>query len=70
MAAIVARHIAGQEVTDLWLAGGACMQPGVGAIFRQHFPLLQVNLSQHSLFMTPRVIACSGRDKTGGVYAD
>ncbi|MBN0538169.1 ethanolamine utilization protein EutJ, partial [Pseudomonas aeruginosa] len=29
MAEIVARHIAGQGIVDLWLAGGACMQPGV-----------------------------------------
>ncbi|SUX66836.1 ethanolamine utilization protein [Citrobacter amalonaticus] len=27
MAEIVARHIEGQEIADLWLAGGSCMQP-------------------------------------------
>ena len=31
MADIVARHIEGQGITDLWLAGGSCMQPGVAA---------------------------------------
>lgn len=29
MAEIVAHHIAGQGVMDLWLAGGSCMQPGL-----------------------------------------
>ncbi|RJF05650.1 ethanolamine utilization ethanol dehydrogenase EutG [Escherichia coli] len=28
MADIVARHIEGQGITDLWLAGGSCLQPG------------------------------------------
>ena len=69
MASIVARHIEGQGIADLWLAGGACMQPGVEALFRQHFPQLQVHLPQHSLFMTPLAIANSGREKTEGVYA-
>ncbi|OUG66437.1 ethanolamine utilization protein EutJ, partial [Klebsiella variicola] len=32
MAEIVARHITGQGIGDLWLAGGACMQPGVRAL--------------------------------------
>lgn len=32
MADIVARHIEGQGITDLWLAGGSCMQPGVETI--------------------------------------
>jgi ethanolamine utilization protein EutJ len=36
MAEIVARHIAGQGI--VWLAGGACMQPGVHALFRQALP--------------------------------
>ena len=52
MAEIVARHIAGQGIVDLWLAGGACMQPGVHELFRQRFPALPVHLPQHSLFMT------------------
>ncbi|ECC9152734.1 ethanolamine utilization protein EutJ [Salmonella enterica subsp. salamae] len=69
MAEIVARHIAGQGVTDLWLAGGSCMQPGVEALFRQRFPELQVHLPQHSLFMTPLAIANSGRAKAEGLYA-
>ncbi|EAB1655740.1 ethanolamine utilization protein EutJ [Salmonella enterica subsp. diarizonae] len=69
MAEIVARHIAGQGVTDLWLAGGSCMQPGVEALFRQRFPELQVHLPQHSLFMTPLAIASSGRAKAEGLYA-
>lgn len=38
MAEIVARHIEGQGIADLWLAGGSCMQPGVEALFRQRFP--------------------------------
>lgn len=63
MADIVARHIEGQGITDLWLAGGSCMQPGVAALFCKQFPALQVHLPQHSLFMTPLAIASSGREK-------
>ncbi len=66
MAEIVARHIAGQGIVDLWLAGGACMQPGVHELFRQRFPALPVHLPQHSLFMTPLAIANSGRKKRRG----
>ncbi|KFT04318.1 ethanolamine utilization protein EutJ [Salmonella enterica subsp. enterica serovar Bareilly str. CFSAN000231] len=69
MAEIVARHIEGQGIADLWLAGGSCMQPGVEALFRQRFPELQVHLPQHSLFMTPLAIANSGRAKAEGLYA-
>ncbi|MDK1363376.1 ethanolamine utilization protein EutJ, partial [Klebsiella quasipneumoniae] len=69
MAEIVARHIAGQGIVDLWLAGGACMQPGVHELFRQRFPALPVHLPQHSLFMTPLAIAKSGREKAEGMYA-
>ncbi|HDX6394389.1 TPA: ethanolamine utilization ethanol dehydrogenase EutG [Escherichia coli] len=42
MADIVARHIEGQGITDLWLAGGSCMQPGVAELFRKQFPALLV----------------------------
>ncbi len=66
MAEIVARHIAGQGIVDLWLAGGACMQPGVHELLRQRFPALPVHLPQHSLFMTPLAIANSGREKAEG----
>ncbi|OUZ98839.1 alcohol dehydrogenase EutG [Shigella sonnei] len=66
MADIVARHIEGQGITDLWLAGGSCMQPGVAELFRKQFPALQVHLPQHSLFMTPLAIASSGREKARG----
>lgn len=69
MAEIVARHIAGQGIVDLWLAGGACMQPGVHELFRQRFPALPVHLPQHSLFMIPLAIANSGREKAEGMYA-
>ncbi|WP_437889169.1 ethanolamine utilization protein EutJ [Phytobacter sp. V91] len=69
MAEIVARHIKGQGIADLWLAGGACMQPGVDALFRQRFPQLQVHLPQHSLFMTPLAIANSGINKAEGIHA-
>lgn len=69
MADIVARHIEGQGITDLWLAGGSCMQPGVAALFCKQFPALQVHLPQHSLFMTPLAIASSGREKAEGIYA-
>ena len=69
MAEIVARHIAGQGIVDLWLAGGACMQPGVRALFCQCFPTLKVHLPRHSLFMTPLAIANSGREKAEGIYA-
>ncbi|SUX72365.1 ethanolamine utilization protein [Citrobacter freundii] len=65
MAEIVAHHIAGKGVADLWLAGGACMQPGVDELFRKRFPELQVHLPQHSLFMTPLAIANSGKEKSG-----
>lgn len=33
----VARHIEGQGITDLWLAGGSCMQPGVSGAVCKHF---------------------------------
>ncbi|EPZ7693392.1 ethanolamine utilization protein EutJ [Escherichia coli] len=69
MADIVARHIEGQGITDLWLAGGSCMQPGVAELFRKQFPALQVHLPQHSLFMSPLAIASSGREKAEGLYA-
>ena len=69
MAEIVARHITGQGIGDLWLAGGACMQPGVRALFCQCFPTLKVHLPRHSLFMTPLAIANSGREKAEGIYA-
>ena len=69
MAEIVARHIEGQGITDLWLAGGSCMQPGVADLFRKRFPELRVHLPQHSLFMTPLAIASSGREKAKGIYA-
>ena len=49
MAEIVARHIAGQGIVDLWLAGGACMQPGVHELFRQRFPAIPVHLSDNVL---------------------
>ena len=68
MADIVARHIEGQGITDLWLAGGSCMQPGVAELFCKQFPALQVHLPQHSLFMTPLAIASSGREKAEGIY--
>lgn len=70
MADIVARHIEGQGITDLWLAGGSCMQPGVAELFCKQFPALQVHLPQHSLFMTPLAIASSGREKAEGIYAN
>ena len=69
MAEIVAHHIAGQGVADLWLAGGSCMQPGVDELLRKRFPELQVHLPQHSLFMTPLAIANSGKEKAEGIYA-
>lgn len=69
MADIVACHIANQGISHLWLAGGSCMQPGVGELFRQHFPQLQVHLPQHSLFMTPLAIANSGKEKVEGIHA-
>ena len=69
MAEIVAHHIEGHGIADLWLAGGSCMQPGVDALFRKRFPELRVHLPQHSLFMTPLAIASSGREKAEGIYA-
>ncbi|MDF7679227.1 ethanolamine utilization protein EutJ [Enterobacteriaceae bacterium ESL0689] len=69
MADIVACHIADHAITSLWLAGGSCMQPGVGELFRQRFPQLQVYLPQHSLFMTPLAIANSGKEKAEGIHA-
>ncbi|MBJ9170138.1 ethanolamine utilization protein EutJ [Citrobacter koseri] len=69
MAEIVARHIEGQGIADLWLAGGSCMQPGVDELFRKRFPELRVHLPEHSLFMTPLAIANSGKEKAEGIYA-
>ena len=69
MAEIVARHIAGHNVDALWLAGGACMQPGVEGLFAQRFAPLEVHLPEHSLFMTPLAIAASGRQHAEGLYA-
>lgn len=60
MADIVERHIHGEEVTELWLAGGSCMQPGVQALFQECFPHLTVILPQQPLFMTPLAIAVCG----------
>lgn len=70
MAEIVADHIEGQGIVDLWLAGGSCMQPGVEGLFSKRFPLLTVHLPQHSLFMTPLAIANSGKEKAEGIYAN
>lgn len=69
MAEIVAHHIEGQGIADLWLAGGSCMQPGVHDLFRKRFPELAVHLPQHSLFMTPLAIANSGKEKAEGIHA-
>ncbi|MFV2231774.1 hypothetical protein ACNIRU_26430, partial [Escherichia coli] len=60
---IVARHIQGQGLTDLWLEGGSCLQPGVAELFRKQLPALQVHLPQHSLFITQLAIASMCRDK-------
>lgn len=60
MADIVEDHIRGEEVTELWLAGGSCMQPGVQPLFKARFPHLSVVLPQQSIFMTPLAIALCG----------
>ncbi|MCS3434000.1 ethanolamine utilization protein EutJ [Klebsiella sp. BIGb0407] len=60
MADIVEDHIRGEEVTELWLAGGSCMQPGVQPLFKARFPHLDVVLPQQSIFMTPLAIAICG----------
>lgn len=60
MADIVEDHIRGEEVTELWLAGGSCMQPGVKSLFKARFPHLTVVLPQQSIFMTPLAIAICG----------
>ncbi|HCR3335593.1 TPA: ethanolamine utilization protein EutJ [Morganella morganii] len=60
MTDIVDDHIRGEDVTELWLAGGSCMQPGVQPLFQARFPHLTVVLPQHSIFMTPLAIAVCG----------
>ena len=49
MTDIVDDHIRGEDVTELWLAGGSCMQPGVQPLFQARFPHLTVVLPQHSI---------------------
>ena len=60
MTDIVEHHIRGEDVTELWLAGGSCMQPGVQPLFQARFPHLNVVLPQQSIFMTPLAIAVCG----------
>lgn len=60
MVHIVEQYIQGEEVAELWLAGGACMQPGVQALFQASFPQLKVILPEHAIFMTPLAIAVCG----------
>ena len=69
MADIVARHIEGYDVEQLWLAGGSCMQPGVAGLFRQRFPGITVQLPPHSIFMTPLAIAVCGMAQVEGAHA-
>ncbi len=53
----------------VWREGGSWRRTGVEALFRRHFPECQVDLQQHSLFMTPMAIANSERAKAEGLYA-
>ncbi|MTJ79911.1 MAG: ethanolamine utilization protein EutJ [Telmatospirillum sp.] len=59
MAEIVARHIEGHEIDELWLAGGSAMLPGVKDLFKARFARLEVHLPPHAIFMTPLAIAVS-----------
>ena len=69
MADIVAQHMQGHHVDELWLAGGSCMQPGVKALFTQRFPLLDIHLPPQSIFMTPLAIAACGIREGEGCHA-
>lgn len=60
MADIVESHIQGQNIEQLWLAGGSCMQPGVEDLFKKRFSHLHVYLPPQSIFMTPLAIAACG----------
>ena len=57
MADIVRAHIEGHAVHTLYLSGGSCSLPGVGALFAEEFPDLGIVLPKHPIFLTPYAIA-------------
>ena len=57
MADIVRAHIQGHEVRTLYLSGGSCSLAGVGELFADEFPELEIVLPKHPIFLTPFAIA-------------
>jgi ethanolamine utilization protein EutJ len=61
MCDIVRQHLAGHEVSELYLSGGSCAMPGVAELFASEFPYLVVHLPSQPLFLTPLSIAACRR---------
>ena len=57
MADIVRAHIQGHEVRTLYMSGGSCSLAGVGELFADEFPELEIVLPKHPIFLTPFAIA-------------
>ena len=47
----------GHEVRTLYLSGGSCSLAGVGELFADEFPELEIVLPKHPIFLTPFAIA-------------
>ena len=56
MATIVARHIAGRDVSQIWLVGGPAAQDGIEDIFADHLGIA-VHKPPHPMMVTPLGIA-------------
>lgn len=66
MAEIVHHHLAGHDVTTLYLSGGSCALPGVRELFAREFPKLEVLLPSQPMFLTPLSIAAYRGGAAGG----
>lgn len=66
MTDIVRAHIQGHDVRSLYLSGGSCSLAGVGELFAEEFPELDIILPKHPIFLTPFAIAAY-RVAQGGV---
>lgn len=67
MTDIVKDHLKNHSVDEIYLSGGSCSMPGVGALFTQTFPQHKVILPTLPIFMTPLAIAVCGMEDH---YAD
>ena len=66
MTDIVRAHIQGHAVQSLYLSGGSCSLAGVGELFAEEFPELDIILPKHPIFLTPFAIAAY-RVAQGGI---